>query len=73
VTKTDREPVPLPAPTLRFVVQDTGHFQNFVSRELGRVVLKEAGHYTLEIRPERLAKNAVMDVREVRLVVEEAM
>ena len=39
-----------------------------VPRELGNIELKTAGHYTLEIRPERLAKNAVMDVPEVRLV-----
>lgn len=62
------DPDPLPEPTLRFVVQDTGHFQNFVPRELGHIELNTAGHYTLEIRPERVAKNAVMDVREVRLV-----
>ncbi|HUG67395.1 MAG TPA: alkaline phosphatase D family protein [Pirellulaceae bacterium] len=73
VTKTEGVPVSLPAPALRFIVQDTGHFQNFVSRELGQVVLKSPGHYTLELRPERLAKNAVMDVRAVRLVVEEDM
>ena len=67
-TEADREADPLPEPTLRFAVQDTGRFQNFVPRELGSIELKTAGHYTLEIRPERLAKNAVMDVREVRLV-----
>ncbi|MBC8350716.1 MAG: hypothetical protein H8E66_01935 [Planctomycetes bacterium] len=55
-------------PSLRFIVQDTGNFQNFVRRELGNIEFKMAGQFTLEIRPERLAKNAVMDVREVRLV-----
>ncbi|MDA1051873.1 MAG: hypothetical protein O3C40_15510 [Planctomycetota bacterium] len=67
---TEGEPAadPLPEPALRFVVQDTGHFQNFVPRELGHIELKAPGYYTLEIRPARLAKNAVMDVREVRLV-----
>jgi hypothetical protein len=59
----------LPEPALRFVVKDTGHFQNFVPRELGNIEFKAAGHHTLEIRPIRLAKNAVMDVREVRLVL----
>ena len=56
------------APALTFIVQDTGHFQNFVPRELGEVELPDAGIYTLQLRPKRLAKNAIMDVREIKLV-----
>ncbi len=55
-------------PTITFIVEDTGHFQNFVPRELGEIEFGSAGQFTLEIRPRQLAKNAVMDVREVRLV-----
>ena len=58
----------LSKPAIRFEVEDTGHFQNFVTRELGEIELKTPGQYTLELRPERLANKAVMDVREVRLV-----
>lgn len=66
--KVDSEPTALSDPDLTFTVKDTGHFQNFVPRELGVVEISAEGHYTLEIRPRRLAKNAVMDVRQVRLV-----
>jgi len=51
-----------------FVVEDTGHFQNFVTRRLGEVRLPEAGTHSLEIRPVRKKAAAVMDVREVRLI-----
>ncbi len=54
--------------SLDFVVEDTGHFQNFERRVVGRVRLSEAGPRVLEIRPQRLAKNAVMDVRLIELV-----
>ena len=54
--------------TLDYTVEDTGHFQNFVEREAGKIVIAEAGSFTLEIRPVKKAKAAVMDVREVRLV-----
>jgi hypothetical protein len=53
--------------TLPFVVQDTGHFQNFKPRVVGRVSLAE-GPQRLEIRPIKKAKNAVMDVRQIRLI-----
>ena len=52
---------------LRFFVEDTGHFQNFVPRRLGRLAL-DAGAHTVELRPVVLAANAVMDVRELRLI-----
>ena len=50
-----------------FVVEDTGHFQNFKPRVIGRVSLAE-GAQRLEIRPVRKAENAVMDVRQIRLI-----
>lgn len=59
---------PLLKSTLIFNVEDTGHFQNFVLRELGEIEFGSAGEFTLELHPRQLAKNAVMDVREVRLV-----
>lgn len=53
---------------LTFTVEDTGGFQNFRAREVGTVRLEKAGKYTLEVRPKTKAKNAVMDLRSVRLV-----
>jgi hypothetical protein len=50
-----------------FVVEDTGHFQNFIPRKLGRVQLA-AGVHTLAIRPQRKRAAAIMDVRQVRLL-----
>ena len=52
---------------LSFIVEDTGHFQNFKSRKIGEVELA-AGVQTLTIKPSKKAKAAVMDVRQVKLV-----
>jgi acetyl esterase/lipase len=51
-----------------FTVEDTGHFQNFKRRTIGTLTLTAPGRHTLRIQPVRKAKNAVMDVRQVRLV-----
>src|SRR5579872_6567607 len=51
-----------------FVVQDTGHFQNFVPRRIGRVTLAAPGTYSLAVRPLRKKAGAVMDVRQVKLI-----
>jgi hypothetical protein len=53
---------------IRFVVEDTGHFQNFKPRLVGRVELPAAGVYRLTVTPERIAKQAAMDLRQVRLI-----
>lgn len=59
---------------LLFTVEETGHFQSFKWRDVGSVSLPRAGTYRLELRPRRKARNAVMDVRSVRLrPVEEAV
>lgn len=52
---------------VKFTVEETGHFQNFKLRRIGSVSIPTAGTYNLEIRPTKLAKNAVMDVRKVVL------
>ncbi|MSR58049.1 MAG: hypothetical protein EXS05_10275 [Planctomycetaceae bacterium] len=54
--------------TLRFVVEDTGHFQNFVARKIGAVELDKPGRHTLRVKPLNKAGVAVMDLRQVRLV-----
>ena len=55
-------------PSLEFRVEDTGHFQNFRWRNLGKIALKDAGPYRLRLVVVEKAKNAVMDVRQIRLI-----
>jgi arylsulfatase A-like enzyme len=52
---------------LRLTVEDTGHFQNFKQRDVGRVRLDRAGRYTLRVTPRRKPGAAVMDLRSVTL------
>lgn len=52
---------------LSFVVEDTGHFQNFKLRTVGMISLDRPGRYTLTVRPTRKAAAAVMDLRAVTL------
>jgi lysophospholipase L1-like esterase len=51
-----------------FVVEETGHFQNFAPRRLGHVNLANPGTHSLAIRAMRKQAGAVMDVQKVRLV-----
>ncbi len=51
-----------------FVVEETGHFQNFVWRKIGRITLKEPGVQVVSLKCQKLAKGAVMDMRQVRLI-----
>ncbi|HEY7308377.1 MAG TPA: sulfatase-like hydrolase/transferase [Gemmataceae bacterium] len=53
--------------SLGFTVEDTGHFQNFKSRTIGRVKLDKPGRYTLTMKPKKKAAAAVMDLRLVTL------
>jgi len=52
---------------LGFTVEDTGGFQQFRPRVIGRVKLA-IGDHTLRIAPERIAKGAACDIRQVRLL-----
>jgi lysophospholipase L1-like esterase/pimeloyl-ACP methyl ester carboxylesterase len=52
---------------LDFVVEDTGHFQNFIPRRIGRVALP-VGRHALAVKPQRKQGAAVMDIRRVRLL-----
>ena len=54
--------------TFSFTVEETGHFQNFVPRRLGRVQFPSAGAFTLAIHPQSKKAAAVMDVRQIRLI-----
>jgi len=54
--------------TLPFVVEETGHFQIFLPRRIGRVQVSTPGVQSLAIKPRRKQAGAIMDVREVRLI-----
>ena len=53
--------------TLAFTVEDTGHFQNFLAREVGKLSLNKPGRYTLMVKPKKKAAAAVMDLRSIIL------
>jgi len=52
----------------RFTVEDTGHFQNFKEREIGKVTFDKAGPQALEVRALSKPGGAVMDLRQIVLV-----
>jgi pimeloyl-ACP methyl ester carboxylesterase len=52
----------------QFIVEETGHFQIFIPRKLGEVHISKVGDYSLAIKPQRKQANAIMDIREVRLI-----
>jgi hypothetical protein len=52
--------------SLKMTVQDTGGFQNFVSRSIGTIDLA-AGVHTLSVKPLTKPGLAVMDLRQVTL------
>jgi hypothetical protein len=51
---------------LKFAVQDTGGYQNWVDRSLGTVTFKEAGVQSLRVRIVRKARG-IMDIRRIVL------
>jgi arylsulfatase A-like enzyme len=53
--------------TLTAQVEDTGGFQVFKPRDIGRVTLDKPGRYTLTVKPKHKAAAAVMDLRSVVL------
>ncbi|WP_367872024.1 hypothetical protein [Luteolibacter sp. Populi] len=52
----------------KFTVEDTGHFQNFKEREVGKITFDKAGPQALEVRALSKPGAAVMDLRQVILV-----
>src|ERR1041385_2541273 len=53
---------------LTFSVFETGHFQIFVPRKVGRVTFSKPGPYRLAIKPINKRASAIMDIRQVRLL-----
>lgn len=54
-----------PVAQLEFSVKDTGHFQNFETRQVGQLTFTK-GRYLLQVRPLEKKKNAVMDLQRIR-------
>lgn len=52
---------------LNFIIEETGHFQNFKEREIGTVKINKVGTVSLQLKVQQKARNAVMDVRQIRL------
>jgi arylsulfatase A-like enzyme len=55
------------AQLLPVTVQDTGGFQNFITRNIGVFTLDRKGRYTLSVKPKTKPGLAVMDLRSVTL------
>jgi hypothetical protein len=53
--------------TLKFVVEETGGFQNFTWREIGRIEIAQPGRQTLTVKPLSKPGLAVMDLRMISL------
>jgi hypothetical protein len=49
-------------------VEETGGFQKFVARKIGKVTIAKPGDYTLAVKPRTKPGPAVMDLRQVRLL-----
>ncbi len=52
---------------MQFTVEDTGHFQRFVPKQIGMLELP-AGKTVVAVRPKEKKGGAVMDLRRVTLV-----
>ncbi len=52
---------------IEFIVEDTGHFQNFKPRTVGQFRFDKPGVYNIDIRPIKKANVAIMDVRLMEL------
>lgn len=53
---------------INWEVEETGHFQNFKPRVVGRMEFAEAGPTWLHVQPRKIAKNAACDIRQIRLM-----
>ncbi len=53
--------------SLSFIVEDTGHFQNFKPKSIGEIEIGTPGRYSLVIKPKTKKAGAIMDLRSVSL------
>ena len=54
--------------TMEFETLETGHFQNFVWKNAGKISLADSGQYQVRVRPREIKAVALFDVRELHLV-----
>ncbi len=52
----------------QFTVKDTGHFQNWLERDIGIIKINSIGLITLRVTPLNKKRAAVMDIRRIKLV-----
>lgn len=52
---------------IKMIVEDTGHFQNFINRNIGKYSFAQPGKYTLAVKPKTKPGVAVMDIRQAVL------
>lgn len=57
-----------PREPITWVVEETGHFQNFKPRIAGRLLFDQAGTQRLTVRPAKIAAKAACDIRQIRLI-----
>jgi arylsulfatase A-like enzyme len=50
-----------------FIVKETGGFQNFEARDVGKIELETAGSHILTVKPKTKPGPAVMDLRQITL------
>ena len=53
--------------TMTFIVEDTGHFQNFKWRDIGEVVVDAPAVQMVTVTPQKKPGVAVMDLRQIRI------
>lgn len=54
--------------TVTFTIEDTGGFQAFKPRTVGRITIDTAGEHLLRVQPEKIAKTAACDIRQIRFL-----
>jgi hypothetical protein len=62
------DPGRVSAAAVDFTVEDTGGFQAFRPRVIGRVRLDAPGEHELRVQPRSIAKAAACDIRQIRLL-----
>ena len=52
---------------IEWTVEETGHFQNFKQRTIGRLTFDQPGTYVIEAGPVKIANKAACDIRQIQL------
>jgi len=57
-----------PTQPIRWQVEETGHFQKFEPRIVGRFNFSESGENKITVQPTKIAAQAACDIRQIRLI-----